>query len=142
MGIDRFSLRLAPGRSGEKIPFRVIIDGREYATSCLLLDDLLSFFGRFRELGEEGRRLDLFFSSAEPYSVSVTRRGGALYLRISDNFDGGILEQGIELRALAAAVEQLAAEALERVKMDQTKREGLRHGIEDLRRWSGAPGAS
>jgi hypothetical protein len=137
MGIGRLSFSLVPGPSGPRTSFRILVDGREYLTSCFLLDDLLNLFRRYSELGEEGRRFDLFFSNSEPYSVSVTRRGRAVYLRISDNFDGGVLEQSVAFRALRTALEDLAAEALGKIKTEPGARDKLRRGLEELRRWSG-----
>jgi hypothetical protein len=137
MSIVRLGFELAPGGSGRKRFFRIIIDGREYVTGCFLAEDLANLARRYPELASEGKRFDLFFSNAGPFSVSVFRRGGELYLRISDSFDGGVLEDGVGFDELRSALLGLM-EAVARLPSTEARsRSDIESGMAGLRAWAG-----
>ncbi len=111
------------------------IDDAEYRTACFLAEDLVRSVSRFREMDEEGKRFDLFFSNAVPFSVSVTRRGPALYLRISDSFDGGVFEESVPLEKLRGALADLAGAVLRAPGTDEQERRALADGLPALVAW-------
>ncbi len=135
MSIGRIAFALTPGGTGEKAVLRLQIDDAEYLTACFLADDLANLVRRFPEMDEDGRRFDLFFSNAGPFSVSVTRRGRELYLRISDSFDGGVLEDSVPFAMLRAALADLVAEVLRAPGLEDSRRRELSDGLPALRDW-------
>jgi hypothetical protein len=137
MSISRLAFSLVPGGSGPKKMLKMRLDDRDYVTGCFLADDLVHLVKRFAELDEEGRRFDLFFSNASPFSVSVTRRGPDLYVRISDNFDGGILEDRVAFAALKGALIDLQEAVLRLQSVDPLVREQLEKGLAGFRQWQG-----
>ena len=137
MTISRLQFRLASELSDSKTTFKIIIDGREYITACFLIDDILNLLHRYTELAEEGRKLDLFFSNASPFSMSISYRGGTHYLRLSDNFDGGILEDRVSFIALKSAISDFISEVLDHFGRNQFMREELRSGLQQFNDWPG-----
>jgi len=137
MSIGRLAFSLVPGGSGPKTMFKMMIDDREYVTGCFLADDLVNLVKRFTEIAEEGRRFDLFFSNASPFSVSISCRGPDLYIRLSDSFDGGVLEDRVAFTALKFALADLAESLLRGGSVDPSLREELEKGLADFRQWRG-----
>lgn len=137
MPISRLAFEPVPGASGKKTMFKIRIDDREYVTACFLADDLVNLVKRFNEISVEGSRFDLFFSNAGPFSVSVACRGKELYLRISDSFDGGVLEDRVAFTALKIALIDLAEAVLGFPSLDPFLREELSTGLPELRGWRG-----
>lgn len=137
MSIGRIAFALAPGGSGARTMFVIKIDDREYVTGCFLADDLVHLVKRFPEIAEEGRRFDLFFSNASPFSVALHRRGPDIYLRISDSFDGGILEDSVAFFALRSAILDLMEAVLRLPSVDPFLRGELEKGMAAFREWRG-----
>ena len=135
MSISRLAFALVPGGSGSKTMFKIQIDDREYLTGCFLADDLVNIVKRVPEVTEEGRRFELFFSNSDPFSVSVSARGNDLYLRISDSFDGGVLEDRVAFTALKFALLDLMEAVLRLPMLDPFLREELASGLVDVRQW-------
>jgi hypothetical protein len=135
MTIGRLEFSLASGGKGDRAVLRIRVDDAEYLTACFLSEDLVKLVRRFREMGEEGRRFDLFFSNASPFSVSVTRRGPELYLRISDSFDGGVFEDRLPFEMLRGALAALAEAVLLAGGMGEDRRRELAEGLPALKEW-------
>jgi hypothetical protein len=137
MSISRLAFEPMPGASGNKMMFKIRIDDREYVTGCFLGDDLVNLVKRFDEISVDGSRFDLFFSNASPFSVSVACRGKELYLRISDNFDGGVLEDRVAFTAFKFALIDLMEAVLGFPSVDPFLREALSAGLADFGTWRG-----
>jgi hypothetical protein len=137
MTIRRLAFEPAPGGTGRKTVLRLLIDDGEYVTACFLAEDLVNFAGRYTELADEGKRFDLFFSNAGPFSVSVTRRGAALYLRLSDSFDGGVFEDDVPFDVLRTALLGLMEAVARLPAADERSRNDLLRGIAAFRAWPG-----
>lgn len=123
--------------SAPRPSFKVIVDESEFVTSCALADDIAHLLDRFTEMAGEGSRFDLFFSGAYPYSVSVLRRDGGHYLRITDNFDGTVLEEWVRLGDLRAALVDFVDEWLSGAGRGMPAEAGMRENLRKLREWPG-----
>ena len=135
MTIGRLAFSPAPGGNGDRAFLRIQIDEAEYLTACFLGDDLANLVRRFPEMAEEGRRFDLFFSNASPFSVSVTRRGPELYLRVSDSFDGGVFEDRLGFETLRGALAGLVEAVLRAPGTGEDWRRALAEGLPALENW-------
>jgi hypothetical protein len=137
MSISRLAFALVPGGSGAKTMFKIKIDDREYLTGCFLADDLVNIVKRYPEITANGSHFDLFFSNASPFSVSVSCRGNDLYVRISDSFDGGVLEDRVAFTALKFALIDLMEAVLRIPSVDPFLCEELENGLLGFRQWQG-----
>lgn len=123
--------------SAPRQQFKVAVDGTEYLTSCALLEDIAHILSHYADLAEEGKRFDLFSTNTDPYAVSVIRRDGLLYLRMTDNFDGNILEERVGFDALKDALTRFSGEFLSRAAGRVPGEEDLQKGLKTFRDWSG-----
>ena len=138
MGIGSLEIRLHPQEHPHRRPsYSLTIDGAQFVTSSFLLDDTDHLLGRYEELALPGNRFDLLFTGASPYSVSIINRGGALLLRISDNFDGGVLEEQVDFTVLKTALAAFMEDFLGRPGLDAQSRNRLREALVHFRAWPG-----
>jgi len=117
--------------------FKVMVDGTEFVTSCALLEDIAHILSHYTDMAEEGKRFDLFSTNTSPYSVSVTRMEGLFYLRMTDNFDGNILEERVRFDALRGALERFIEETLSKNPKGVPDEDGLRDRLKRFREWPG-----
>jgi hypothetical protein len=138
MGIGKLQIRLH--RDGPPLPrptYSLEIDGGEYVTSSFLLQDIGHLMTGFGDMGVSGKRFDLFFTGADPFSISIINRDGTMVLRITDNFDGGVLEEALDLTLLKAALAAFIEDVLGRPGIDDDARCRLREGLDRFRAWPG-----
>jgi hypothetical protein len=138
MGIGSLELRLQPDALSQLRPtYSLVIDGGEFVTSSFLQDDIEHLLGKFEEMAITQKRFDLLFTGAVPFSVSTIDDGGALLLRISDNFDGGVLEEPVDFSVLKTALAAFIEDFLGRPELDAPLRANLREALGRFRAWPG-----
>jgi hypothetical protein len=115
--------------------FKVVVDGTEYVTSSALLEDIAHLLSHYTDLAEEGKRFDLFSTNTTPFSVSAIRKHGPLYLMMTDNFDGNILEVRVSLGALRDALARFIDNVLSGMPKGSSDEKGLREGLKRFRDW-------
>lgn len=121
--------------SAQRQHFKVGIEGAEYATSCALLEDIAHLLSHYTDLAEEGKRFDLFSTNTAPFSISVIRKDGLFYLRMTDNFDGNILEERVSIGALRDALARFIDKELSSLATGLPDEKGLRDGLKRFRDW-------
>jgi hypothetical protein len=138
MGILSLKFRLHPEAHPRQRPvYSMVIDGAEFVTSSSLLDDFEHLLAKFEELAVPQNRFDLLFTGASPYSVAVIGRGGDLLLRISDGFDGGVLEEAVDFTLLRTALAGFIEEFLGRPGLDAPSQNRLGEALGRFRAWPG-----
>ena len=138
MGIGSLELRLQREVLSHRRPtYSIVIDGQEFVTSSFLLDDIEHLLSKFGDMAIPGSRFDLLFTGAVPFSVSIIDRGGTLVFRISDDFDGGVLEEPVDFTLLKTALAAFIEDFLGRQELDIPLRTRLREALGRFRAWPG-----
>jgi hypothetical protein len=138
MGIGSLELWLQRDAFSHRRPtYSLVIDGGEFVTSSFLQDDIEHLLSNFEKMAIPGKRFDLLFTGAVPFSVSIMNRGGALLLRISDNFDGGVIEESVDFTLLKTALAAFIEDFLGRPELDAPLRANLREALGRFRAWPG-----
>jgi hypothetical protein len=138
MGIGSLEFRLLPEAHPHRRPaYSIVIDGGEFVTSSFLLDDIEHLLGKFEDIALPQKKFDLLFTGASPFSVSITGLGGSLLLRISDNFDGGVLEEPVDPSLLKTALAEFIEDFLGRPGPDAAVQTRLREALGRFRAWPG-----
>jgi len=138
MGIGSLAIRLPQqSRPAGRQTYSIVIDSKEFLTSSSLLDDIDHLLARYEDMAVPGARFDLLFTSAGPYSASIHNRGGALLLRISDSFDGGVLEEIVDFIVLRQALAGLIGEFLGMRWLDAAVTARLTEALGRFSAWPG-----
>jgi len=138
MAIGSLRFRIHPGEpTGPMTRYSIEIDGTEFVSSSVLAEDFRYILDHCDEMAVPGKRLDILFSGASPFSVAVVNRDGSLFLRISDNFDGGVLDEPVEPLVLRAALAAFIEGFLDRPGQDPEWVAGLRGPLARFRDWPG-----
>jgi len=138
MAIGSLQFRLHPQEHARPLTaYSIVIDGTELVTSSVLQDDFEYLLSRHEQMAVPGMRLDVLFTGATPFSVSIVNRHGSLLLRISDSFDGGVLEEPVDFSVLKTALAAFVDEFLGRPGLDAAVRAALGEALERFRAWQG-----
>lgn len=138
MAIGSLVFRIRPGeQTGPRTSYSIDIDGTEFVSSSVLADDFSYLLAHGDEMAVPGKRLDVLFTGASPYSVAVVNRDGSLFLRIMDNFDGGVLDEPVDHSVLRTALAAFIEEFLDRPGTDPEIVAALRVALGRFRDWPG-----